>query len=103
MNDLHTAHGRFRAIAILEGLSAIFLFFVAMPLKYMAHMPLFVKYGGWAHGILFLMYIVALAHVFFVEKWSIWKGILAFIASLVPFGTFIFDAKYLKNSASVVE
>jgi integral membrane protein len=98
MNDLlNTPLGRFRAIAFLEGLSAIFLFFVAMPLKYWAGLPLFVKYGGWAHGVLFLIYIVALLQVFIVEKWGIVKAILAFMASLIPVGTFVFDAKYLKK------
>ena len=48
---------RFRIIAVLEGWSYVLLLFIAMPLKYMFDMPLFVKYLGWAHGALFVAYM----------------------------------------------
>lgn len=96
-NLLNTAIGRFRIIAFLEGMSYLILLFIAMPLKYYAGMPWAVKQVGMAHGVLFLLFIVALIHVMFVHKWSIGKGILAFLASLVPFGTFVLDAKMLKE------
>lgn len=90
---LGTPLGRFRFIALLEGISFIVLLFIAMPLKYLANLPMGVKMVGWAHGLLFVLYIVALLQVMFVNNWSMKKGILAFIASLVPFGTFILDSK----------
>ena len=46
----------FRKIAIAEGISYILLLFIAMPLKYWANMPQAVKYTGWAHGLLFVLY-----------------------------------------------
>src|SRR5690349_20635048 len=58
----NTSLGRFRAIALLEGLSFVLLLFIAMPLKYLAGMPLGVKMVGWAHGMLFVLYLL-----FFVE------------------------------------
>ena len=50
--------GRFRLVAIMEGVSFLVLLGIAMPLKYFADMPLAVKYIGWLHGLLFVLYMV---------------------------------------------
>ncbi len=51
-----------RQVGIAEGLSYLFLLLVAMPLKYIWHIPEAVKYTGWAHGVLFIafMYMIFL-------------------------------------------
>jgi integral membrane protein len=87
---------RFRITALAEGISFLFLLFIAMPLKYFADMPLFVKYGGWVHGLLFVAYIFFLLEMRNVYKWSLLKTAIAFAASLLPFGTFWIDNKWLK-------
>ncbi|RZM12434.1 MAG: DUF3817 domain-containing protein, partial [Pedobacter sp.] len=46
---------RFMLIALVEGISYLLLLCIAMPLKYYADMPGFVKYLGWAHGVLFVL------------------------------------------------
>src|SRR5690606_19075252 len=51
---------RFRAISITEGISLLVLLFIAMPLKYGFDMPGMVKYVGWAHGLLFILYVLML-------------------------------------------
>lgn len=94
---LETSIGRLRAIGILEGISFLLLLGIAMPLKYMFDMPLAVKYTGWAHGALFVLYIAMIGQVAMEQKWSFGKIILAVLASVLPFGPFIFDAKYLKQ------
>ena len=94
---MNTPLNRLHVIGIVEGISALLLFFVAMPLKYMLDMPLAVKYTGWAHGVLFMLYIGALIHAAFVYRWSLVKIGGGFIASVVPFGTFIFDAWVVKK------
>ncbi len=96
-NLLKTPLGRLRIIAFLEGLSFLVLLFIAMPLKYYMNQPLAVKHVGMAHGVLFLLYLAAVLHVMIDRKWSIWKGLIAVVASLVPFGTFVLDAKMLKE------
>ena len=48
----------FRSIALLEGISTIALYFFAMPMKYIAGDPIYVKNIGMAHGILFVLYII---------------------------------------------
>lgn len=86
----------FRLTAILEGISYLSLFAISMPLKYMAEIPEPNKYIGYAHGFLFIAYII-LAIVFWMEKkWSIKRLLILLIASLLPFGTFYIDEKYLK-------
>jgi integral membrane protein len=86
---------RFKVIAKLEGISFLLLLFIAMPLKYGMDMPLAVKYVGWAHGLLFVLYILLLIVVSVNHDWKIKKIFLAFVAALLPFGPFYFDKKYL--------
>lgn len=97
-NFFSSALGRFRLVAILEGISYLVLLFIAMPLKYIWQMPLAVKYTGWAHGVLFVLYMVLLLLVWIELKWKFTKVLWAFIASFIPFGTFILD-KQLKNES----
>jgi integral membrane protein len=90
---LNTTLGKFRLIALLEGISFIILLFIAMPLKYLAGMPLAVKYIGWVHGALFVFYVILLVQVWIEYNWKFIKVLGAFIASLLPFGTFYLDKK----------
>ncbi len=83
---------RFRLVAFLEGCSFL-LFAITMPLKYMMGMPKPNYVIGMAHGILFMLYIALLLQVSTTYKWPVKKILLAFIASLIPFGTFIANKK----------
>jgi integral membrane protein len=91
--NLKTPLDQFRLIAILEGISYILLLSIGMPLKYIAHIAIVIKIMGWMHGLLFIAYILTLLRVTVANKWSFIKALLAFVASLVPFGTFILDKK----------
>lgn len=91
----------FRKVALAEGISYIVLLFVAMPLKYWAGLPLAVKYVGWVHGLLFVLYIAFLMMAWQERKWSIGKVIILFIASLLPFVPFYVEKK-LKEEEQVV-
>jgi integral membrane protein len=84
-----------RWAALFEGSSLILLLFVAMPLKYYAGIPEAVKIIGPLHGILFLSFIVLLFSHSVKNELSLVKTMIGFIASLIPFGTFIFKAKIL--------
>lgn len=85
----------FRITAILEGISYLLLFAVTMPLKYLADLPMPNKYVGYAHGFLFITYIVIAFLFWRQKKWSFKRGLILFIASLLPFATFYVDKKYL--------
>ncbi|RYF89431.1 MAG: DUF3817 domain-containing protein [Chitinophagaceae bacterium] len=93
----------FIKIAFLEGISYLILLCIAMPLKYFANLPEAVKYTGWAHGVLFVLFCFYLLKVWMGYKWSFWKAAWAFIASLLPFGTFILDKQLKKEYPEVVK
>ena len=99
----NTAIGRLRLIGISEGVSYLLLLGIAMPLKYFAGLPLAVKYTGWVHGLLFVLYVAALVHVWFSLKWSFKKVAIAFIASLLPFGTFVLDKGWQEEEESLLK
>lgn len=92
---LNNPIGRLRLIGLLEGSSFLILLLIAMPLKYAADLPVAVKYVGGAHGALFLLYLLALAQVAAATDWGFKKIAGAFIASVIPLGTFVMD-KYWK-------
>ena len=82
-----------RIIGLLEGISFLLLLFIAMPMKYMLDNPILVKYVGMGHGVLFILFLIVLFTVCERQKWSITMFILGLIASILPFGTFVFDRK----------
>lgn len=88
---LRTAIGRLRIVGMVEGLSFLLLLFVAMPLKYIWGRPEAVSVVGMAHGVLFLLYGLALLFAWDAAKWNIRSCAKAFAASLVPFGPFLID------------
>lgn len=91
---------QFCFISVLEGISYLLLLGIAMPLKHFLDMPLAVKYTGWAHGILFMLYAVYAVMCWYKYKWSYEKAALIFLASLLPFAPFIVDRK-LKKEAGI--
>ncbi|GAB2701064.1 DUF3817 domain-containing protein [Paenibacillus thermoaerophilus] len=96
---LRTPLGRFRLIGILEGISYLLLLFVGMPLKYGADLPVAVTVTGALHGVLFVLYVLALIYVKFADRWSYGLAIGAFLASLLPFGNFVLDARLRKRQS----
>lgn len=89
----------FRITAILEGISYLALFACTMPLKYWAGLGEPNKVVGYTHGILFILYS-AVAIVFcWKHQWGLKRLMILFIASLLPFGTFYADKKYLNPLA----
>jgi integral membrane protein len=80
-----------RFVAFLEGSSFLVLLFVAMPLKYVAGLPLAVRIVGSVHGLLFLVFLVVLYRAARQRRWPLRRAALAFVSSIVPFGTFVFD------------
>lgn len=98
MNLLSNSLGRLRVVALMEGVSFLVLLGIAMPLKYAAGRPEAVKYVGMAHGVLFVLYVLLLLGVALERGWSARKIMLAFGASVVPFGTFWADRKLFREA-----
>lgn len=87
----------FKITALLEGISLLALLFFAMPMKYIANDPLYVKHIGMAHGLLFIAYIVLASVLKYEQKWDMKKYFIICIASVIPFGTFYVEKKYLSS------
>ncbi|MES2441084.1 MAG: DUF3817 domain-containing protein [Verrucomicrobiota bacterium] len=92
--------GRVRLVGMFEGASFLLLMGVAMPLKYFAGIPEAVKWTGWVHGLLFILYGLAVLTALVAGRISLGKSVLAFAASLVPFGPFLIDGMLAKDEAS---
>lgn len=84
-----------RVLALVEGVSYLLLG-ITMPLKYQWNMDMPNKIVGMAHGVLFIAYLLMVFIVNLKAKWSIATNFWAYLASLLPFGTFVADAKIFK-------
>ena len=96
MNNSLNLLWKFRLIAFLEGCSYLLLG-ITMILKYRYEMPGPNLAVGYTHGFLFILYLVLLAGVWVKYKWTFTKTTLAFLASLIPFGTFVADRKLFRK------
>lgn len=86
----------FRIVAFLEGVSYILLLFIATPIKYFLGDPQYVKLLGMPHGLLFVAYIAFATMLKKDFNWNTKQFATVLIASIIPFGTFYIDKKYLK-------
>ena len=87
----------FRLVALLEGVSYILLLFVAVPLKYWGGDEQWVKLLGMPHGLLFVSYVIFAFLIKENENWGMKDLGIVLLASILPFGTFYVDWKYLKK------
>lgn len=93
---LKTNTGRLRILGFFEGISLLFLVFIAVPMKYLFDNPVGSQVVGPIHGALFLFYILLALIVAGEHEWKFtqttWKVLLG---SVVPFGSFWVDKKIL--------
>ena len=82
-----------RKTGIAEGISFLVLLCIAMPLKYLLHQPMAVKIFGWAHGMLFVSFLFFAWEVKTDRNKSLKWFATAFLAAIIPTGTFFFDKK----------
>ncbi|WP_321326766.1 DUF3817 domain-containing protein [Thiomicrorhabdus sp.] len=89
-----------KTLSILEGSSLLLLLFIAVPLKRLGDMPEAVSVIGPIHGALFVIFNLFI--FFAISKLKLKKkyAALGFIASLIPFGSFIYKAKILNRRSS---
>jgi len=85
----------FKFISILEAISFLVLLLIAMPLKYIWEMPEMVRIVGMAHGILFVLYVMGAYWMYEKLNWSFKTLMIVVLCSVLPFGPFYADKKYL--------
>lgn len=78
-----------KTFGIIEGVSTLILFGIAVPLKYLADIPLAVRIVGPIHGTLFLVLVVMF--LLGVQRIPISRGLAAagIVAAVIPFGPFV--------------
>lgn len=84
---------RFRLISAIEGLSYLLLVFIAMPIKYLGDNPIYVKFFGMAHGVLFILFMLSLFEAKKKLNWDTGFMFQLFVLSLIPFGAFIIEKR----------
>lgn len=87
---------RFKWVAFLEGTSFLLLLFVCMPLKYGFNIPGPNKVVGMAHGVLTVLYVFTLIDFGINYRISFLRAVQFLVASLLPFGTFYAERKWLR-------
>ena len=98
--NLTTHIGRLRIAALIEGVTCIALYLIAMPIKYIGGFEKAVALPGMIHGVFFIAYLLLLLPVYRQQKWSFSNLFICGIASVVPFMTFWADYKYFRVSQS---
>jgi len=80
-----------RTITMIEAVSFLVLLGIAMPLKYVWHMPMAVRIAGSIHGGLFLAFCFALWRSWRDAKWPTQRAAMVFIVSFLPVVPFFID------------
>ena len=89
---------KFRTVALIEGCSYL-SFGITVPLREFMGMPWPNKIVGWIHGVLFIVYCLMLLMLLLRKRFTFKTSIILFVVSLVPFGTFWADPRYLREKA----
>ena len=87
----------FRITSVLEGVSYLLLLFIATPIKYLVGNDVLVKMLGMPHGLLFIAYVFVAIYLKYELNWKPKTFAIILAASIIPFGTFYIDKKYLRN------
>jgi integral membrane protein len=76
----------FYALGRIETASFVALLGIAMPLKYAAGMPTATAWVGWLHGMLLLVYVIALMSVVRIHGLGLRRAAEGAVLALLPFG-----------------
>lgn len=91
----------FRKTALAEGISYLVLLLIAMPLKYFAGMPIAVTVIGSVHGALFVAFMILIYLIKDRYNRNLLWMFKAFLASIIPFGTFVMDKEWKKEEEKI--
>jgi integral membrane protein len=88
----------FRWVGRVEGLSFVLLMFVGVPLKYASGIPEGVRHLGRIHGLLVVVFLVALGLAKKAERWNGRRAAWAVFSSMIPLGFVFFEASLRPDS-----
>ncbi|MDF2378353.1 MAG: DUF3817 domain-containing protein [Verrucomicrobiales bacterium] len=90
---------RLRLSSLLDGISYLVLLGIAMPLKYMADMPMAVRIVGSLHGLFFLALCLFLLIALLRKQLTFGWCAFVFLCALVPFAPFWLDHRLKEKKA----
>jgi integral membrane protein len=85
---------RLRLFGWAEGVTFLLLLGIAVPLKHLGGHPEFVRIMGPIHGAMFVLYIVSVLIAASALRWSRKTTLTALVASVIPCGTFVLEARW---------
>ncbi|WP_338376754.1 DUF3817 domain-containing protein [uncultured Flavobacterium sp.] len=91
----------FKITAILEGISYLLLFanmFITKKIDFELYKIILFPLGM-AHGVLFIGYLILAFLIKKQQNWNIKDFFFVCLASLIPFGTFYIEKKYLRHES----
>ena len=95
---MHGAVTRYRVMSYVAGTMLILLFFVAVPLKYLAAVPQVSNVLGVVHGVLtFPLYLLVGFDLYRRTSWPLSRMVLMVAAGVVPFLTFTVERKIVRE------
>jgi integral membrane protein len=93
----HHTRSWFFWLGRIETASFVVLLTIAMPLKYVAGLPAAVGWVGWLHGVLLIVYLVALSSVARVYSVRLGQVLLAGMLSVLPFGPLVLERRWRRR------
>lgn len=97
----HAQLGRMRIASLLEGITLLLLVFVAVPLKYLADLPMSTRIMGPVHGLAFLLYVWMLIQTVSGGDWSRKAIVRMVVAAFIPFGAFLNERALARRQAAL--
>lgn len=89
---------KFRTVALIEAVTYLILLCLVV-VKRGFDGPDLVSVMGPIHGIAFIVYFVLALMVREEQGWSGWQTVLVIVASALPFGAFVVNAKMVSDPA----
>ena len=80
---------RFRVLAYVVGVLLVLLVCVGVPLRYLADVPQVSRTVSPVHGLMFVVYLVALGDLARRMGWGVRRVLLLALAGVVPFLSFV--------------
>lgn len=87
-----------RIVSFAEGVSFLVLLYFAIYHKRILGDADAIQVPGMIHGVLFILFCLALIHVWADRKWPLKKVAFAFVCSLVPLAPFYLEHKLRRES-----
>lgn len=83
----------YRVLAYITGVWLLALVLVAMPLKYIWHIPEPTSVIGQVHGYLFAVYALVVFLLGYIRRWRWQRIVLVLLAGTIPFAAFYAERK----------